>query len=170
MIELQLPKKLDVLIVLGSLSDQPFVEQMVPVFADFGVKAHFEVCSAHRDHERLGVLIPAAEKTGAKLFIAVAGKAAHLPGVMAALTVRPVIGVPVESGMLGLDALLSIAQMPPGIPVASVGVGGGRNAALLAVEMLGMADPGLRRKLASFRRKQRQRNRADSAKLQDGLK
>ena len=165
-----MPKKLDVLVVLGSLSDKAVAEKMLPVFNDFGVNSHFEVCSAHRDHERLGELIPAAEKRGAQVFIGVAGMAAHLPGVMAALTTRPVVGVPCAGSLEGLDALLSIAQMPPNIPVATVAVGGGRNAALLAVQVLAVANPALRRKLASFRKKLATQNRRDSEALKASLK
>lgn len=151
--------------LLGSISDRAVAEQMAPVFADFGVRAHFEVCSAHRDHERLAQLVPLAEKRGAGVFIGVAGMAAHLPGVIAALTTRPVIGVPCEGKLGGLDALLAIAQMPPGIPVAAVATGGGRNAAILAVQILAGADASLRRKLTSFRKKLARNNRADSEKL-----
>ena len=108
------------LVLLGSISDKAMAWQMAPVFEEFGVTAHFAVCSAHRDHERLAQLVPLAEKRGAAVFIGVAGMAAHLPGVIAALTTRPVIGVPCEGKLDGLDALLAIAQMPPGIPVAAV--------------------------------------------------
>jgi 5-(carboxyamino)imidazole ribonucleotide mutase len=160
-----LPARLDVLVLLGSISDKAVADQMAPVFADFGVTAHFEVCSAHRDHERLAELVPLAEKRGAGVFIGVAGMAAHLPGVLAALTTRPVIGVPCEGKLDGLDALLAIAQMPPGIPVATVATSGGRNAALLAVQILATADSGLRRKLTAFRRKLQRNNRADSERL-----
>ncbi len=161
-----LTSPLDVLIVVGSLSDKPILEPMRSVFAEFGVAAHYAVCSAHRDHERLAELIPAAEAAGAGVVIAVAGMAAHLPGVCAALTTLPVIGVPGSSGLLGLDALLAIVQMPPGIPVATVGIDAGRNAALLAVEILAVGRGELRGKLQQFRAQQRERNRADSAKLQ----
>jgi 5-(carboxyamino)imidazole ribonucleotide mutase len=158
-----------VLVLLGSISDKDVAAQMTPVFEEFGVRASFAVCSAHRDHERLMKLLDGAPAAGVKVVIAVAGKAAHLPGVCAAASTLPVIGVPVESGMLGLDALLSIAQMPPGIPVASVGVGAGRNAALLAVQILSIADEGLRSQLADFRVKLRESNRADSEKLNQEL-
>jgi 5-(carboxyamino)imidazole ribonucleotide mutase len=157
---------LDVLVVVGSLSDKPILEPMRAVFAEFGIAAHFEVCSAHRDHERLAELIPAAESAGVGVVIAVAGMAAHLPGVCAALTTLPVIGVPGSSGLLGLDALLAIVQMPPGIPVATVGIDAGRNAALLAVEILAVGRTALRDKLSQFRNLQREKNREDSAKLQ----
>ncbi len=170
MVKLELPKKLDVLVVLGSLSDKAVADKMLPVFSDFGISAHFEVCSAQRDHQRLGELIPAAEKRGAQVFIGVAGMAAHLPGVMAALTTRPVVGVPCAGSLDGLDALLSIAQMPPNIPVATVAIGAGRNAALLAVQILAVADPALRRKLAGFRKKLASQNRRDSEALKASWK
>lgn len=157
--------KLDVLLLLGSLSDKAVAEEARAVFDEFGVAARYEVCSAHRDHTRLAELVPAAEAEGASVFIACAGMAAHLPGVVAALTVKPVIGVPASSGLLGMDALLSIAQMPPGIPVACVSIDGGRNAALLAVEILATSRPELAEKLSAFRLALAQRNRADSAKL-----
>ena len=117
--QLELPEQMDVLVVLGSISDQALAEQMQPVFAEFGVSASFHVCSAHRDHERLAELVPAAEARGARVLIGVAGMAAHLPGVLAALSTRPVIGVPGTGTLQGMDALLSIAQMPGGVPVAS---------------------------------------------------
>lgn len=159
----------DVLILLGSISDRAIAEEVAPVLAEFGLTGHFEVCSAHRDHERLTGLIEGAENGGVLAVIAVAGKAAHLPGVCAALTTLPVIGVPVESGMLGLDALLSIAQMPPGIPVASVGVNAGKNAALLAVAIAANGREDVAQKLKAYRQKLRDSNRADSAKLKESL-
>lgn len=163
------PEPLDVLVILGSLSDKALAGQMQPVFAEFNVRAHYEVCSAHRDHARLAELVPAAEAAGAGVVLAVAGMAAHLPGVCAALTVLPVIGVPGSSGLQGLDALLSIAQMPPGIPVATVGIDAGRNAALLAVEILAVSRTKLREALGAFRVKLRERNQEDSAALREQL-
>jgi 5-(carboxyamino)imidazole ribonucleotide mutase len=162
-------ERIDVLLLLGSLSDKALAADAKAVFDEFGVSARYEVCSAHRDHTRLAKLVPAAEADGAQVFIACAGMAAHLPGVVAALTVKPVIGVPGSSGLLGLDALLAIAQMPPGIPVACVGIDGGRNAALLAVEILATARPELAEKLHAFRTDLARRNRADSAKLKEQL-
>ena len=165
-----LPGGLEVLVLLGSASDKAIAEQMVEVFGEFGVRAHFMVCSAHRDHERLAALVPAAESAGARVIIAVAGMAAHLPGVCASLTTLPVIGVPGSSGLLGMDALLSIAQMPPGIPVACVGVDAGRNAALLAVVILATSRTELREALEHFREELRRRNREDSAALEQVMK
>ena len=163
------PIDADVLILLGSISDRAIAEEVKPVLTEFGLSGHFEVCSAHRDHERLGALIAGAEEGGVLAIIAVAGKAAHLPGVCAAITTLPVIGVPVESGMLGLDALLSIAQMPPGIPVACVGVNAAKNAALLAVAIAANGREDVALKLKGYRQKLRDSNRADSAKLKESL-
>jgi 5-(carboxyamino)imidazole ribonucleotide mutase len=167
--ELHLPDKVDVVVLLGSKSDQAIAEKMVPVFKDFGLAASFHVCSAHRDHERLAELVPAAEQRGAKVFIGVAGMAAHLPGVLAALTVRPVIGVPGAGSVAGMDALLAIAQMPPGVPVATVAINGGKNAALLAVEIIAAGDDALRDKLLAFRTDQREKNRKDDEALRGEL-
>lgn len=169
MAKLDLPASLDVLVVLGSLSDQEVARQMAPVFESLGVSAHFEVCSAHRDHQRLAQLVAAAEAAGCRLFVGVAGMAAHLPGVIAALTARPVIGVPCEGALAGLDALLSVAQMPPGVPVACVAVGGGANAALLAAQILAVGMPELAGRLEEHRATLREKNRAAGAQLRRGL-
>jgi 5-(carboxyamino)imidazole ribonucleotide mutase len=163
------PINADVLVLLGSISDRAIAEEAAAVLRDFDMTGHFEVCSAHRDHERLSGLLEAAEAGGVLAIIAAAGKAAHLPGVCAAISTLPVIGVPVESGMLGLDALLSIAQMPPGIPVASVGVNAGKNAALLAVAIAANGRADVTQKLKAYRQKLRDSNRADSAKLKESL-
>jgi len=109
------------------------------------------VASAHRTHDYLKKIVSDFEGGGGKIVIAAAGGAAHLPGVIAALTQLPVIGVPMGSKLLGLDSLLSIAQMPAGVPVASMAVGGSKNAALLAVQMLSLSDATLRKKYAAFR-------------------
>ena len=167
--ELHLPDHVEVVVVLGSKSDQAVAEKMLPVFAEFGVTASFHVCSAHRDHERLAELVPEAEARGAKVFIGVAGMAAHLPGVLAALTVRPVIGVPVEGKLDGMDALLAIAQMPPGIPVATVALGGGMNAALLAMQILALGNADLSEMLAGNRQGMRVKNRMDDIALREAL-
>ncbi len=143
-----------VLIVLGSASDLPVVEQMPPLLERFGLSHRIEVVSAHRQPERLRRLVRQAEQRGTEIFVAVAGMAAHLPGAVASLTLRPVIGVPVAVGPLGgIDALLSIVQMPPGVPVATVAVGGAgaRNAAVLAARILALQDPEVARRLASYR-------------------
>jgi phosphoribosylaminoimidazole carboxylase PurE protein len=161
-----------VMIFLGSESDAGTVEDALGVLRDFGVPFEIEVTSAHRSPERTLRLVKSADAGGAAVFIAVAGKAAHLAGVVAAHTVKPVIGVPVESEALaGLDALLSTVQMPKGIPVATMALGtpGGTNAAILAVEILALADAGLRKKLAAFRAKMAEKVETASAKLKEKL-
>lgn len=158
--------------LLGSESDFGAVEEGLAVLKDFGVAFGLEVSSAHRSPERTVRLVRSAEASGAEVFVAVAGKAAHLAGVVAAHTVRPVIGVPVESEALaGLDALLSTVQMPKGVPVATVTLGknGGTNAALLAVEILALKDEALRTKLNAYRVKMADKVEAASIKLKEKL-
>jgi phosphoribosylaminoimidazole carboxylase PurE protein len=158
-----------VAVFLGSDSDFDVIEGGLEIFKEFGVPFSLDVTSAHRSPERTLKLIRESEGKGVEVFIAVAGKAAHLAGVVAAHTVRPVIGVPVESAALaGLDALFSTVQMPKGIPVATVALGkaGGANAALLAVEILAVADPGLREKLVAHRAKMAAGVEAASKKIQ----
>lgn len=142
-------------IVLGSASDMDVAKKATEVLDKLGVGYEFAVASAHRTPERVRKFIHACEAEGAEVFIAVAGMAAALPGVVAAETIRPVIGVPVKSGVMeGMDALLSIAQMPPGIPVATVGVNGGANAALLAAEILALKYPDVGAALKEYRLEQ----------------
>ncbi len=138
----------DVLLVLASKSDQGVGDKARDVLREFGVSHEVAIASAHRTPGHLRTLV---EGTAAKVVIAVAGLSAALPGAIAAHTTKPVIGVPV-SGKVNLDALLSVVQMPPGIPVAAVGLDRGENAALLAVEILAVSDPELARKLADHRK------------------
>jgi phosphoribosylaminoimidazole carboxylase PurE protein len=161
-----------VTVFLGSESDFDVIEGGLNILKDFGVPFTLEVTSAHRSPERTLRLVKEAEARGTAVFIAVAGKAAHLAGVVAAHTVRPVIGVPVEGGALsGMDALFSTVQMPQGIPVATVALGkaGGANAALLAVEILAVGDAGLREKLVAHRKKMAEKVEANSRKLQEKI-
>ena len=163
---------MDVMIFIGSESDQEIVKDAIEILKKFDVPSALEITSAHRSPERTLRLIRQAEADGAEVFIAVAGKAAHLAGVVASHTVRPVIGVPVESGGLGgLDALLSTVPMPKGIPVATMGTGktGGSNAALLAVEILALKKPALREKLVDHKKKMAAQVEADSEKLKKSL-
>lgn len=140
-------------IVMGSKSDIPVAEKAETVLREFGVEFETFVISAHRNPNKIKKFAGSAENNGFSVIIAIAGLAAHLPGVMASLTVLPVIGVPVESGALrGQDALYSIVQMPPGIPVASVGIGNAKNAALLAVQVMSVKDPALKDKMREFRK------------------
>jgi phosphoribosylaminoimidazole carboxylase PurE protein len=133
----------EVLIVAGSESDRPVVEKAEKVLRDAGVEYAFEVASAHRTPDRVAELAREAEGRGFRVVIAAAGLAAALPGVVAAHSRLPVIGLPVAAGALrGIDALLAIAQMPPGVPVATVGIDAGANAAHLALRILGRVAAG----------------------------
>jgi 5-(carboxyamino)imidazole ribonucleotide mutase len=125
--------KAKVSIIMGSKSDMPIAERVMKVLADFDVEYETKVISAHRDPERLDEYI---KECDSGVIIAIAGLSAALPGVIASRTNKPVIGVPVSSRLMGLDALLSIAQMPPGVPVATVGIDNGENAAFLALRIL----------------------------------
>jgi 5-(carboxyamino)imidazole ribonucleotide mutase len=141
-------------IVLGSKSDKNHVQSTTSLLDRFGVAWEMESLSAHRQPEKLHQYVKEAEKKGVKLFIAVAGLSAALPGVIGSLSQLPVIGVPVPAGALaGVDALLSMAQMPGGIPVATVGVGsnGAKNAAVLAAEILALGDDAVADKLREYR-------------------
>jgi phosphoribosylaminoimidazole carboxylase PurE protein len=163
---------MDVVIFIGSPSDLDVVKDAVDMLKAFDVPFLLEVTSAHRSPERTVDLVRTCESEGAEVFITVAGKAAHLGGVVAAHTTRPVIGVPVESGGLGgLDALLSTVQMPKGIPVATMGTGktGAANAALLAIQILSVKNPVLRRKLAEFKARMAAQVEADSEKVKQSL-
>lgn len=144
-----------VAILMGSESDRDVMKRAEEALADFGVASETNVISAHRKPEALVAYIKEAEGRGVGAFICAAGLAAALPGVVAAHTARPVIGVPIESGAFrGLDSLLSIVQMPPGVPVATVAVNGAKNAGLLAVQILSTADAELAAKFEDFKRKQ----------------
>jgi len=130
-------------IMLGSSSDLPVLEKALPLLDKFGLTHAVEVASAHRQPRKVHRVVQAADKGGTEVFIAVAGMAAALPGVVASLTAKPVIGVPVASGALaGMDAMVSMVQMPPGVPVATVAIGsaGARNAAVLAARIIGLHD------------------------------
>ena len=139
-------------IVVGSRSDIAAAEKASAILDELGVPSEVRVISAHRAPDLLARFAATAEERGIQVFIAVAGLAAHLPGVLASQTTAPVIGVPMPGGVAdGLDALLAVVQMPKGVPVATVGVGNGENAALLAAEMLALSDPGLRARLIDRR-------------------
>jgi 5-(carboxyamino)imidazole ribonucleotide mutase len=139
-------------IVCGSRSDFPVMEKAVDMLGKLDVACELHAISAHRAPDLLFRFVAGAEERGIRVFIAGAGGAAHLPGVVASKTVLPVIGVPIPTEVGGgLDSLLSIVQMPKGIPVATVAVGGAENAALLAAEIMALADPDLRARLVAFR-------------------
>ena len=152
--------------VMGSDSDWPVMEAAASALAEFGVNYEADVVSAHRmPHEMIGYGA-SAESRGLRVLIAGAGGAAHLPGMLASVTTLPVIGVPVPLAHLGgLDSLLSIVSMPAGIPVATVAVGGARNAGLLAVRILGAGDPDLRERMARFQENLREQAKAKGAAL-----
>lgn len=139
-------------IIMGSDSDLPVMQAAADILGEFGVAFEMTIVSAHRTPRRLYDYARGAEARGLRVIIAGAGGAAHLPGMTAALTPLPVIGVPVQSAsLLGQDSLLSIVQMPPGIPVATVAINGARNAGILAAQILGAADPEVRARVTAFR-------------------
>jgi 5-(carboxyamino)imidazole ribonucleotide mutase len=142
-----------VLIISGSKSDEEIAKQAIAVLDAFGVPNRHEVASAHRNPEKVERLV---RESTASVFICIAGLSAALPGVVASKTSKPVIGVPVNAAMNGLDALLSIAQMPPNVPVACVGVGMGKNAGVLAVQILALNDAALAARLTEFKEKLKQ--------------
>ena len=153
-------------ILMGSDSDWPTMKAAADVLAEFGTASEAKVISAHRTPKDLEEYVSDAAGRGLRVIIAGAGGAAHLPGVTAAFTTLPVIGVPIESKSLkGLDSLLSIVQMPPGVPVATVGIGAARNAGLLAVQILALADPKLQPALSKFKDKLADESRAKNENL-----
>jgi len=140
-----------VAIIMGSASDLPVVQKAADVLREFGVPYEMHVCSAHRTPAEAREFAAGARKNGFGVIIAAAGMAAHLAGAMAAGTTLPVIGIPVNSALGGLDALLATVQMPSGIPVATVAIDGAKNAAFLAVQILALGDPDLTDKLEAQR-------------------
>lgn len=143
--------KARVSIIMGSTSDLPVMEKAAALFNEFQIPFEINALSAHRTPKEVEAFATAARDNGIEVIIAAAGMAAHLPGVIASMTTLPVIGVPINAGMDGMDALLAIVQMPPGIPVATVGVNGALNAALLAVQIMASADVELQHKLAGYK-------------------
>ncbi len=141
-----------VLILMGSDSDLPVLREAKAVLSELGVQSELRVLSAHRTPDQVREVVRGAEGAGVGVIIAGAGGAAHLAGAVAAQTQLPVVGVPVANGpLLGFDALLSTVQMPPGIPVATVAIGGGRNAGILAAQILSLGDAQVREALRAFR-------------------
>ena len=136
---------------MGSTSDMPVMEKACKFLDEMQVPFEVNALSAHRTPDAVEQFARGAKERGVKVIIAGAGMAAALPGVIAASTTLPVIGVPIKGMLDGLDAMLSIIQMPPGIPVATVGVNGAQNAAILAVEMMALADAGLAARLEAFK-------------------
>lgn len=143
---------MDVLIIAGSESDKRIAEEAIKILDEFSLTHTFEIASAHRTPEKLDKIL---KESKAKVIIAIAGLSAALPGYIAARVLVPVIGIPVSVKLDGLDALLSSMQMPSGIPVATVSIDGGRNAAYLAMEMLAISNKKLEKKLKAYREKMR---------------
>jgi len=156
-----------VAVVMGSDSDMAVMSETAKVLEEFAVEHEVQIVSAHRTPDRCREFACGAAGRGIKVLVAGAGKAAHLAGVIAAHTTLPVIGVPLDAGMGGLDALLSIAQMPGGVPVACMAVGksGAKNAGLLAIEMLALSDGALRRKLSRYRERMAREVEAKSSQV-----
>lgn len=159
-----------VAIIMGSDSDYPVLEKCIKTLNEFGIETTVSVSSAHRSPEKTAQFAKEAEESGYEVIIAAAGKAAHLPGIIAAYTTLPVIGLPIQSSFLdGLDSLLSIVQMPPGVPVATVAVNGSENAALLAVQILAVKYPELRKKMHLYKEKIKESVEEKNLKLQEKL-
>jgi phosphoribosylamine--glycine ligase len=159
-----------VLILMGSDSDAAVMSAARDVLTEFGISSRMTVASAHRSPARVLRLVEEAVRDGVRVFIVGAGAAAHLAGVVAAHTTRPVIGVPIDSSALnGLDALLSTVQMPPGVPVATVAIGkpGATNAGVLAAQMMGLADDAIAARLETYKTKLAEKVEA-AAKRLDG--
>lgn len=152
---------MDVLIILGSKSDMNVAEKAHKVLDELGVDYQTTIASAHRTPERIKELVKGSE---ASVFLAIAGLSAALPGVIASHTIKPVIGVPV-SGKLNLDSVLSVLQMPPGVPVGAVGLDNGANAALLATEILALKDKELEGRLEEYRKKMEGKVLADAESI-----
>ncbi len=157
-------------VVMGSLSDLDAVRPCIDILKKFGVEVTARVISAHRTPDMAHEFASNAEKDGIEVLICAAGKAAHLGGVMAAFTPLPVIGLPIKSSTMdGLDSLLSMVQMPGGIPVATVAINGAMNAGLLAVQILAIKYPDLMKKFKAYKAEMAEKIAADDAKLQKEL-
>ncbi len=138
-------------IIMGSTSDLPVMEKTAKFFDEMEIPFEMQALSAHRTPEQVEIFAKGAKERGIKVIIAAAGMAAHLCGVIASMTTVPVIGVPINSTLEGMDALLAIVQMPPGIPVATVGINASLNAGILAVQMLSVGDEQLQNKLVAYK-------------------
>jgi len=138
-------------IIMGSTSDLPVMEKAAKLLDEFEIPFEMNALSAHRTPREVEKFASNARENGIEVIIAAAGMAAHLPGVIASMTTVPVIGVPINASLDGMDALLAIVQMPPGIPVATVGINGAQNAGILAVQMLAVGNPELQKKLADYK-------------------
>ncbi|MEG2406540.1 MAG: 5-(carboxyamino)imidazole ribonucleotide mutase [Clostridiales bacterium] len=156
--------EIKVIIIMGSDSDLPQMAAAAQILEELGVPFGIHVSSAHRTPEKTHEIVSEGEKAGAKVFIAAAGGAAHLAGVVASATALPVIGVPIATNVMGgMDSLLSTVQMPPGIPVATVAIGGAKNAGILAAQILSVSDAALGEKIKDYRL-----NMGETVKKKDG--
>lgn len=163
-----MPKKALVGIIMGSDSDLPVMESAFELLNYFNIPFEVKILSAHRTPKQHANYTESAERRGLKVIIAAAGGAAHLPGVTAAQTTLPVIGVPIKSKALsGLDSLLSIVQMPPGVPVATVSIDGAKNAAILAVQILTQSDKNLKQRIKKYKIKLGEESMAKNNKIKN---
>ncbi|MBU4189522.1 MAG: 5-(carboxyamino)imidazole ribonucleotide mutase [Candidatus Thermoplasmatota archaeon] len=159
-------KKPSVGIIMGSDSDLPVMKESAKTLEDFGIKYELTIVSAHRTPERMFKYASEAEEKGFEVIIAGAGGAAHLPGMVASMTPLPVIGVPIKTSALdGMDSLLSIMQMPPGVPVATVAINNAKNAGILAAEILGVKYPEIREKVKQYKNELRKMVEEKAKKL-----
>ena len=159
-----------VAVVMGSKSDFEAVKPALKALKKFGVPFFVRVLSAHRTPDEVHELVNNAEKDNVGVFIAAAGKAAHLAGVIAGLSTLPVIGIPMKSSTMdGLDSLLSVVQMPSGVPVATVAIGGSENAGILAVQILALGDKELAQKLKDYKKEMQAKVLKDDASIQDEI-
>jgi 5-(carboxyamino)imidazole ribonucleotide mutase len=138
-------------IIMGSTSDMPVMEKAARILNDFKIPFEINALSAHRTPEEVEKFAKGAAGRGIKVIIAAAGMAAHLPGVIASMTPLPVIGVPIKASLEGLDSIFSILQMPPGIPVATVGVNAAQNSAILAAQIIGSSDEDVRKQIVKYK-------------------
>ena len=159
-----------VAVVMGSKSDFEAVKPALKALKKFGVPFFVRVLSAHRTPDEVHELVNNAEKENVGVFIAAAGKAAHLAGVIAGLSTLPVIGIPMKSSTMdGLDSLLSVVQMPSGVPVATVAIGGSENAGILAAQILALGDKDLAQKLKDYKKEMQAKVLKDDASIQDEI-
>ena len=159
-----------VAVVMGSKSDFEAVKPALKALKKFGVPVFVRVLSAHRTPDEVHELVNNAEKDNVGVFIAAAGKAAHLAGVIAGLSTLPVIGIPMKSSTMdGLDSLLSVVQMPSGVPVATVAIGGSENAGILAAQILALGDKDLAQKLKDYKKEMQAKVLKDDASIQDEI-
>jgi 5-(carboxyamino)imidazole ribonucleotide mutase len=153
-------------IIMGSDSDLPIMEGAIKIFEEFNIMCEVKILSAHRTPAQHSEYSKTAQERGLKVIIAAAGGAAHLPGVTAAHTTLPVIGVPIKGKSLeGMDSLLSIVQMPPGVPVATVAINGAKNAALLAIQVISLTDDVILSKLKDYKIKMEKESMAKNEKI-----